>query len=66
MWKCKDCNTQFDFPEIKRPDVGLVSCEGILGFRNMNPVKFCPECFSTHIRQQESTKAKTGQITVDA
>lgn len=51
MWKCNQCKKQFLFPEIKRPDAGLVRGEGILGFRKMEPVQFCPECMSTDIEK---------------
>ncbi len=51
MWKCGHCNTEFEFPEIKKPDAGLVFGVGILGLRKMEPVKFCPSCLSTMIKQ---------------
>lgn len=53
MWKCNQCQKEFAFPEIKRPDAGLVRGEGILGFRKMEPVSFCPECMSTNIQKEE-------------
>lgn len=40
MWKCMDCNIDFEFPEIKRPDAGLVSGIDILGFRKVKSLKF--------------------------
>lgn len=49
MWKCRDCGSNFEFPEVKRPDAGLVSGVGILGLRKLNPVNFCPDCLSTKI-----------------
>jgi hypothetical protein len=49
MWRCKECDSSFDFPEIKRPDAGMISGEGILGLRKVEPVRFCPECLSTKI-----------------
>lgn len=49
MWHCNDCGSSFDFPEIKMPDAGMVSGEGILGLRKAEPVRFCPECLSTKI-----------------
>lgn len=51
MWICNQCKKQFLFPEIKRPDAGPVRGEGILGFRKMEPVQFCPECMSTDIEK---------------
>lgn len=56
MWKCIDCNINFEFPEIKRPDAGLVSGVGILGLRKVKPVRFCPECFSTRIERDGKEK----------
>ena len=52
MWKCGDCDSNFEFPEIKRPDAGLVSGVGILGLKKVNPVRFCPECLSTKIERE--------------
>lgn len=57
MYKCKKCEEVFPFPEIKRPCAGHVRGEGILGFRKMEPVKFCPECLSTDIEQIGVKKA---------
>lgn len=44
-----DCDVNFEFPKIKRPDVGLVSGIDILGLRKVILIKFCPECLSTRI-----------------
>lgn len=52
MWECRDCGRKFQFPEIKRPDAGLVSGIGILGLRKVNPVSFCPICLSTKIERK--------------
>ena len=35
------------FPEIKKPDAGMVI--GILGLQEMDTIKFCPECLSAQI-----------------
>lgn len=51
MWKCMNCNIEFEFPEIKKPDAGLVFGVDILGLRKIEPVKFCPKCLSTRINQ---------------
>lgn len=48
-YECTNCNSEFDVPEVKMPDAGFTSGEGILGMKKNNPVKFCPECFSTKI-----------------
>jgi hypothetical protein len=53
MWKCNTCNSDFEFPEIKIPDAGLVSGIGILGLRKVKQIKFCPECMSTKIYKEE-------------
>ena len=52
MWHCRDCDSNFDFPEVKMLDAGMVSGEGILGLRKIVPVKFCPECLSTKLRKR--------------
>ena len=52
MWKCGDCGSNFEFPEIKRPDAGHVLGVGILGLKKVNPVRFCPECLSTKIERK--------------
>ena len=57
MYLCKECNLEFPFPEVKRPDAGLVKGEGILGLRNIDPVKFCPECLSVNIEEVREKKA---------
>lgn len=57
MYKCEKCKSEFPFPEVKRPDAGLTKGDGILGYRKMEPVKFCPECFSTKIKKMEVEKA---------
>lgn len=54
MYKCNKCKSEFMHPEVKRPDVGLVIGVGILGFRKMEPVSFCPECMSTDIEEEEN------------
>lgn len=53
MWKCMNCSVDFDFPEIKLPDAGMVSGVGILGMQRIEPVKFCPECLSTKIKKEQ-------------
>ena len=53
MWHCSDCGNNFDFPEVKKPDAGMVPCDGILGLRKIDPVMFCPECFSTKIQKSD-------------
>lgn len=52
MWKCRDCGSDFEFPEIKRLDAGHVSGVGILGLIKENPVNFCPDCLSTKIKRK--------------
>lgn len=56
MWKCCDCNSNFDIPETKRPDAGLVPGHGILGTVKLSPVRFCPVCLSTRIENVEGIK----------
>lgn len=58
MWKCMDCNINFEFPEIKRPDAGLVSGIDILGFRKVKSIRFCPECLSTRIERSSKSNGK--------
>lgn len=53
MWTCKDCQNSFAFPEIKRPDAGLVMGKGILGGTELKPIRFCPECLSIRIKKKE-------------
>lgn len=50
-YECKNCNSEFDVPEVKMPDAGFTNGIGILGMKKMDPVKFCPECFSTKIEE---------------
>lgn len=57
MYKCNKCESEFIFPEVKKPDVGLVKGEGILGLRTIVPVAFCPECLSVNIEEVEEEKA---------
>lgn len=57
MWHCSECGSSFDCPEIKKPDAGMVSCEGILGLRKIKPVMFCPECLSTEIERKNIKEA---------
>ena len=54
MYECMDCKSEFDTPEVKRPDAGITNGIGILGMRKMDPVKFCPKCFSTKIEKKEA------------
>ncbi len=56
MWICESCNEIFEFPEIKRPDAGLVSGIGILGYGKLKPVKFCPVCLSTYIKMEKFSR----------
>lgn len=51
MYKCNHCISEFQHPEIKRPDAGCVNGIDIFGNRNMQPVKFCPVCLSTKIEK---------------
>lgn len=57
MYECEVCKSEFPFPEVKRPDAGMVSGEGILGIRKIEPVKFCPECLSVKIKEVREEKA---------
>lgn len=50
MYKCRDCESTFEFPEIKNLDAG--HGEGILGFPVRNSIKFCPNCMSINIKVQ--------------
>lgn len=51
MYKCNECKSKFYYPEVKRPDAGLVNGKGILGLRVIKPIKFCPECLSVNIEK---------------
>ena len=55
MYKCKNCNFDFQFPEVKLPDAGMPY--GILGKRKMREIRFCPECMSVDIEKVEVEKA---------
>ena len=47
MYRCKDCNAVFEFPEEKNIDAG--HGVGILGFPVAKTIKFCPACMSTKL-----------------
>lgn len=47
MYKCRDCESKFEFPEVKNLDAG--HGEGILGFPIRNSIMFCPKCMSINI-----------------
>lgn len=49
MYKCKDCEESFVFPETKNLDVG--HGEGILGLPIHTTMKFCPFCMSVNINR---------------
>ena len=55
---CMNCKAEFDAPEVKRPDAGITNGIGILGMEKMDPVKFCPECFSTKIVNEEEQQCQ--------
>lgn len=52
MWKCRECGSNFEFPEIKCPDAGPVLRTGILGIIKADSVRFCPDCLSTKIERE--------------
>ena len=48
MYKCRDCESKFEFPEVKNLDAG--HGDGILGFPIRNSIMFCPKCMSINIK----------------
>lgn len=56
MYECLNCGSVFSQPEYRLPDAGFTFPKGILGLTTIEPVAFCPFCWSNKVRKIRRNK----------